>query len=742
MHPGPAAHLQRLARKVADFITSLHRCYVDSADRFRTGTRLAEVADRTVAADRATVAATPLFVVLQRRRRLVMVVLGATLSGALVVSLVQRIVAPQYQGRFRLLVSDPINKEDRERAASPSVEELVIRPPANARTPDLVEVLKSPLLIDPLARQFGQPPQRLERSLTVKTPNRQVEGVLEITLRWGDREQAGQLLRALAQSYLDYSLIQRQEKLRQGLAFLDQQAPALQRRVAAMQQDLSTFRRRHQFLEPAKRGEAIQLQRQTLDNRLDELQQRQAQLSGLARAVRSGQLTGPAFQEPGRVRALGTDNEPLASGAFSTLLADLTSVEKQLAEAQATYRSVSPVVRSLRARRDRLRPLLQQREQDAIAAAYQETVAQQAQIRRQQAQLARDFADQPGLIKDYDTIEQQLDVARDNLTAYIKARENFRLEVAQKILPWQLIAPPSVDPEPVSPDLERNLIMALLIGGVAGSGAALLRERLDPLVHHREDLPAVLQQQQLGSVPLLPLVQGAPLARALEALDGTKREQLRALAMQLRHHVDRQHSRLLAFSASGVGEGTSTSALLVAQTLAELGVKVLLVDADLRRPALHRLAGVDNKRGLSTLLSDAECSFASVIQRLPSGLDLLTAGPRPRDSTRLLHAKRLRTLLTQWQQPSGYQLVLLDTPEVMERSDGLVLRSLVDATVLVVGLGLAHGLRLEQAIARIRHNHGVVLGVITTHRFSAATPLLSRELLSQRMSLRWPLATS
>ena len=253
MHHGPAAHLQRLARKVADFITSLHRCYVDSADRFRTGTRLAEVADRTVAADRATVAATPLFVVLQRRRRLVMVVLGATLSGALVVSLVQRIVAPQYQGRFRLLVSDPINKEDRERAASPSVEELVIRPPANARTPDLVEVLKSPLLIDPLARQFGQPPQRLERSLTVKTPNRQVEGVLEITLRWGDREQAGQLLRALAQSYLDYSLIQRQEKLRQGLAFLDQQAPALQRRVAAMQQDLSTFRRRHQFLEPAKR---------------------------------------------------------------------------------------------------------------------------------------------------------------------------------------------------------------------------------------------------------------------------------------------------------------------------------------------------------------------------------------------------------------------------------------------------------------------------------------------------------
>ena len=672
---------------------------------------------------------TPLLMVLKHRQQLALSVFAATLVSATIFTLGQRLLTPQYQGSFRLLVSDPINKDTPEPASSSSVENLVIRPLNNARTPDLVEVLKSPLLLQPVALRFDLKASQLENALTIKTPTRQVEGVLDVTIRWRDPRQGQRILQALSKAYLDYSLLQRQEKLRQGLTFLDQQAPALQQRVAALQQTLSSFRRQHQFLEPTKRGEAIQAQRERLDTRQEELQQRRAQLTGMARAVQAGQLSGPSFQEPGRPKVFGNNELPMAGGAFSPLLADLTNVEKQLAEAEATFSRSSPVVRSLRARQARLRPLLQQREFDAITAAMQETQAQEQQIKRQREQLERDFADQPALIKQYDTIQQQLEVAKDNLTAYVKARENFRLEVAQKILPWQLIAPPQFSPQPVSPDLSRNLILAMLLGGVAGSGAAVLRERLDPVVHNSRNLERPLQQKLLGSIARLPLESGTPLQAAIAALDPQEQhrvqESLRSLATRLQQRLRQQGSPLLGFIASSSGEGTSTTTLLVAQTLAELGHRVLLIDADLRKPSTHTAVGLDNDAGLSTLLSDPDCTVADVIRRLPNGLDLITAGPRPRDSTRLVSSERCQQLLQQWSHPGSHDLVLIDLPDLMERSDAQVLLTLINCCVVVVGLGVAQGLRLQQLLQRLAHQDTNLLGLITTELGVSQEPLIS-----------------
>ncbi|MEB3275542.1 MAG: cellulose synthase operon protein YhjQ/BcsQ, partial [Cyanobacteriota bacterium] len=577
-------------------------------------------------------------------------------------------------------------------------------------------------------------------------PNRQVEGVLEVRLRWRDPRQGELVLQALSQAYLDYSLVQRQEKLKQGLAFLDQQAPALQRRVASMQQQLSAFRRQHQFLEPSKKGEAIQTQTQALALRAQDVQQRQAQLLGLAKAVQAGQLSGPSFQEVGRAKGIEVRDPALAGGSFSPLLVDLTTVEKQLAEAEATFSSSAPTVRSLRARRAKLRPLLQQRELDAIRAASAENRAQLLQIERQRQQLAREFADQPALIKQYDSIQQQLDVARENLTSYIKARENFRLEVAQKILPWQLIAPPKFKPWPVSPDFASNLILAMLVGGVAGSGAALLRERLDPLLHSVEDLGKDIKALHLGSIGPLPLASGQPLQAALAALDPQQqhnlREGMRAMATRLRQSLGRQGTHLVGLTASSSGEGTSTATLLLAETLAELGLKVLLIDADLRKPSLHVAAGIDNSSGFSNLLTDASCKASTVIRRLPSGLELITAGPRPRDSTRLLSSELCQEHLLHWSQPSHHDLVLVDMPELMERSDALVLSSLIDCCVLVVGLGVAQGVRLQQVLARLRQGGSTLVGVISCELAPPPSPALAPVLLPDLDALRRALLRS
>jgi uncharacterized protein involved in exopolysaccharide biosynthesis/Mrp family chromosome partitioning ATPase len=657
---------------------------------------------------------------LKRNQQLAVNILGVTLVGVGVLTLIQRVFLPKYEGSFQLLVSDPINKEGRERAANPTVEDMVIRPISAASIPDLVEVLKSPLLLSPVAKNLQIDANKLEKGVSIKTPNRQTEGVLKVTLHWHDPIEGEKVLTKLNQAYLEYSLLQRQEKLRQGLAFLDGQAPALQRRVAIMQQELSAFRRKYQLLEPSKKGEAIQEQRQKLESRLTELNQSQAQLNGLAEAVRAGQLTSASFQEPGKPKGNLGAGGSLASGAFSTLLTDVTNVEKELAEAEATYSSSSPIVRSLRARRARLRPLLQQRELDAIQAALQENRAQQAQIKRQGLQLEQEFADQPALIRRYDAIQQKLDVAKDNLTEYIKARENFRFEVAQRILPWQVIAPPKFNPKPVSPDPGRNLILAMMIGGVVGSGAAMLRERLDPLLHSNQDLSKDLQKHVLGSIGHLPLGPHVNLAAALAAMDPQQKHQLqeslRNLATHLHKKLTSKGQTMVGFTAGDRGEGTSTTALLIAQTLAELGSRVLLIDADLRQPTLHAAVGLANTRGLSNLLSDRDSSIESMIHTLPSGLDLITAGPRPEDSTLMMSSELCRERLQHLRDSKQHDLVIFDLPELLDRSDGLVLSSLINCCVLVVGLGVAQGGRVMQTLRHIDQSGSKLSGVMTIQK--------------------------
>ena len=207
-----------------------------------------------------------------------------------------------------------------------------------------------------------------------------------------------------------------------------------------LQEQLSSFRRRNDFLEPLKEGEAIQGQRQQLEARLGELRQREAQLLGSLATVRAGKLSGPSSQASG-----SQGNSSQAGGAQAGgegLVGEVSDLEKQLAEAEASFLPDSPQVRSLRDRLNEVKPLLQRKQLEAIEASLVQVRSEQAEVERQDRDLSRRFASNPGLVKQYDAIQQRLEVARQNLSSYIRTREDFRLEEAQRTVPWRLISPP------------------------------------------------------------------------------------------------------------------------------------------------------------------------------------------------------------------------------------------------------------------------------------------------------------
>jgi capsular exopolysaccharide synthesis family protein len=135
------------------------------------------------------------------------------------------------------------------------------------------------------------------------------------------------------------------------------------------------------------------------------------------------------------------------------------------------------------------------------------------------------------------------------------------------------------------------------------------------------------------------------------------------------------------------GEGKSSLALGLALSAARLHQRVLLIDADLRRPSLHTQLNLPNEEGLSTLLTvDADiASHSSVQSSEDSFIDILTAGPTPEDPAKLLSSQRMRQLMVNFEQK--YDLVLLDAPPVLGLVDAILAGSFCSGVVLVSRIG-------------------------------------------------------
>jgi len=664
-----------------------------------------------------------LWLVIRRRSLWFGLTFAVVFTSIGMVTLGQWLLNPQYRGAFRLLVRDPL-AEGRQEASSELA--ALAQVDTSVNVPNLVQVLASPMLLNPLAQQLGLQRGALESRVTISRLGESSD-VLEVNLLWDNPEKGTTVIEALAKDYLAYSLRQRKEKLTQGLRFLDEQAPGLQQRVLDLQQQLAVFRRANTMLAPEEQSRMLEATRASLAGELRSLNQKEAQLQGLLAMVRTGELISP-FQDTSAQSGAGSAQADAAGNIrnnFSPLLDELIDVEGELAKAQATFRADSPLVSNLRARRNRLKPLLQRRELDAILSALQVNRVQQQKVQDQIDAIGVEFRRNPELIKSYEALQQRLEVARDNLGSYLKARETFRLEVAQSTVPWQVIAPPQFSVVPVEPDLRQRFLQALLLGLAAATAVAYLRDRVDRVFHSTREVEEALKLPVLARVPFLPLITDQPMAEAIKELEPEEkfglRESLRSFYQSLRMLRANRTLRVVAITSSSAGEGKTTTTALLGQTLVDMGMKVLLVDADLRRARLHRRLGVDNFRGLSELFAETPPPLEELFQWVQPNLAFLPAGPNLPDPARLLSSPRCAEIVAQIRDQQQFDLILFDTPPAMELVDPLLIAEHMDGLMLLVSLGRIHRDLPAQVLRKVKESNVDLLGVVTNQRVEILT---------------------
>jgi succinoglycan biosynthesis transport protein ExoP len=664
----------------------------------------------------------------RRRQGLFLLVFSAVSAALALNTLRERLLAPVYQGGFQIQISNPFEaRGPASNQTSSGALETIARKDSSVDVPSVIVLLRSPLLIAPVAEKQGVASMALIHNLAIAPASsygkERVENVLDVTLRWPDPVQGKAILTQIAQSYTAFSLAQKQAVLDSGLEFLDRQAPEILARVDRLQVEMLRFRQRNNNLDPADNARQILVSREALVQKQRELQNQQVQLTTQLASIQAGRLRWFPSGAPAAYRQLGEQGAATpgrgagadAAAGTTTPLQQLNQSETELAAARASFREESPLVQSLLARRNALIPVVRRQSSEELRALLLANLAQQDEINRQILLLNRNFRGNPQKMRDFDDLQGRLALAREHYSSYIQARENFRLELARSTIPWQVISPAQFTDLPVEPNLRTDLVRALFLGLLAAVAAVTLRERSDDLLHTPADAEQELQLPVLGLIPHLPLEPDVAVSRSIARLSDAERfalqESLRSLFTALRARQVGRSIRMLGITSSSQGEGKTAALTLLAQALADLGLKVLLVESDLRLPGLD--SGSAAPAGLSGLLTTTgKLAIRDSIRTVAAGFDLLPAGMRPADPARLLHSRRCRELVEAVRQLSGYDLVLWDAPPCLMLADPILLGEKLDGMLFLVGLGKASRDLAPQACRRIRACGIPLLGLI------------------------------
>ena len=368
--------------------------------------------------------------------------------------------------------------------------------------------------------------------------------------------------------------------------------------------------------------------------------------------------------------------------ATSRLETDLEAVNQQLA------RTANEVRQSIRAEY-LAAEAAQERLDGQVSAARGATLAEQDQSVRynvlaREADTARSIYD--GLLQRFRELNASAGIASSNITIIDRAE---------------------VPGYPSSPSLPRNLAIGLLVGFALAGIAIFLRDQLDDVIHTPEDVEEKLGLSLLGVVPRAE--DQAPLD-ALSEPKSAIAEAYNSMRGALLYSTPTGLPKVIVVTSAQAAEGKSTTSFAIAAGLARIGIAPLLIDADLRRPALHKMVGVPADKGLTDLLvsQDEPRQLATRVKHGGAEFDLLPAGPLPPSPTELLSSPRMAQLLETFSHQYG--VVIVDSPPILGLADAPMLAAIADGTIFVVEAERGRSGSLKAALRRLRSMEPTILG--------------------------------
>ena len=348
---------------------------------------------------------------------------------------------------------------------------------------------------------------------------------------------------------------------------------------------------------------------------------------------------------------------------------------------------------------------------NSIKAQYDFAVANEKALGDKLSQLKAEALDLRGRSIDYTILSREVDT---NRTIYDGLLQQFRqLGIASNVEAnnVSIVDRAQLPTTPDRPSLPLNLLVSLVLGLASAAAAIALIEILDDTFKTPEDLEEKLGISALGVTPLFHDAdkKKTALAEVMGDPSSPLAEAYRSLRTAIQFSTSEGAPRSLLVTSSRPGEGKSTTAACLALNFGQLGMRVLLVDADMRNPSMHRQLGVENNSGLSNYLAGADA--AGLIKPCSmTGVVVMTTGPLPPNPAELLAGPRLATLLST--AAESFEIIIIDGPPVMGLADAPILGSVAEGTVLVIEGAKTRRAVVRDALKRLHFARARVVGAL------------------------------
>jgi polysaccharide biosynthesis transport protein len=702
-----------------------------------------------------------------KRRLWTVLIVNAIVMGATVVW--SRTRPPAYEGSFKILI-EPVTAEGQVVSAlkgnQTSVEEQDLGSAQALKTtldyPTQIQILLSQKLLGPVIQQIKHTYPKtsyeiLKKSLNINRLKDAADTkILEVRYRGGSANETTDVLNFISRAYVQYSLSERQTNVRRAIQFVDSQLPKIQTEVRNLESVLQNFREQHQLVDPTTLGTQ-------LGTRMSNTQQEQ--LTAQVELAKTKQLYRSLEQQL-QMQPKGAEAASVLSEApgYQQLLKQLQNLDVELKIQSAQLTDEHPTIILLREKRQQLVPLLQEQanavlgsklaqsnpnvqllpyqnalRQDLskqfIAAATQVQVLEVKLNRLNEASqaLAVQTGQLPIVSRQYENLQRQLKIATEQLSKFSQKREELMINAARQEVPWELIAAPAIEKLP-SASLSKDLVLGSIVGLMLGTGVALLLETMNNVIYSIKDLRKELKIAILGMIPnredeqkILNKIKHKKGTEDSSFLTETSGiipnnryrfspfiESFRALNSQIRLLNPDSPIRSLVVSSSLPDEGKTTVAIQLAQAAAAMGQRVLLVNADLRKPSLQTLVSQDDSDDLIYGLTDVivgSSTLMDTVQLLPGeeNLYILLAGSISLDPTSLLSSQKMRDLMKICQH--NFDLVIYDTVP-LNFADSLLLIPQTDGLLMVSRLGRVNREVLRNSLRTLNVSKVSVLGLV------------------------------
>lgn len=533
-------------------------------------------------------------------------------------------------------------------------------------------------------------------------------------------EKTKKILDVMAELYEEYSIQRQRVKADKGVEFIEYQLPKARRELDEISKAIRNFQERYNILNPDAFANASYGNQEGTKNAIQELELK-LKLAKVEKENRQKQL-----RETGYTKEINMADIIISEDGLYRRLDGLVSENDIKINLEETkYKEIYPVIETAKIQQETLDDLLSERKEKALTDVDTpqginnveimtnlqrdlaiKIVEQERSISTMETQLnglrnslrtaQKRVKQAPELQQIFTELRRQQSIKESTVNFLINKYRDLAISQAQEASPWQVLQPAGIPSSPISPNVRRSITVALVAGFLTAIATALVLDLLDQRIKRVEEVKELTRVPLLGLIPTV----GQPFVKLNNEVeseptsvkgnsyyykDASFTEAIRGLAINLRYLITNTGGgKVLAITSSRPAEGKSTITYNLGVVLAELGFKVLVVDADMRKPTIHKLCVQNNDMGLSSAISTNQ-HYSEVIHKGKlEKLDILTSGPTPPNPVALLDSAKIDQLIDLWRE--NYDYVLVDTPPLGIGADTITIANKVDTVLLSIGM--------------------------------------------------------